>query len=185
MKKGFTLIELLVVIAIVAVLAVAVVLVLNPAELLRQGRDATRLSDMGTLSGAIALYMSDVTTPSLGTVTSCYVYNAVAPTLPANCDGRHAVTRTTAWDADRTTDGNGWIPINLSAVSVGSPLSILPIDPAHSAVTGGQFYSYANTATTWEIDANLESTKFATQEGVDGGDKPALYEVGNDPGLDI
>ena len=63
--------------------------------------------------------------------------------------------------------------------------SIEDYNLATSAVTGGQFYSYANTATTWEIDANLESTKFATQEGVDGGDKPALYEVGNDPGLDI
>jgi prepilin-type N-terminal cleavage/methylation domain-containing protein len=36
--KAFTLIELLVVIAILAVLAVAVTLILNPAELIRQGR---------------------------------------------------------------------------------------------------------------------------------------------------
>jgi prepilin-type N-terminal cleavage/methylation domain-containing protein len=37
---GFTLIELLVVIAILAIIAVVVILTLNPAELLRQSRDA-------------------------------------------------------------------------------------------------------------------------------------------------
>ena len=47
-RSAFTLIELLVVIAILAILAVVVVLVLNPAELLKQSRDANRLSDMQT-----------------------------------------------------------------------------------------------------------------------------------------
>ncbi|MGC9603563.1 MAG: type II secretion system protein, partial [Minisyncoccia bacterium] len=41
---GFTLIELLVVIGILGTLATAVVLVLNPAQLLAQARDSTRLS---------------------------------------------------------------------------------------------------------------------------------------------
>ena len=58
-RKGFTLIELLVVIAILAVLAVAVTLILNPAELVRQGRDSTRLSDIGTVHRAIGLYFAD------------------------------------------------------------------------------------------------------------------------------
>ena len=50
MKKGFTLIELLIVIAILAVLGVTVTLVLNPAELLRQGRDSTRISDLSSIN---------------------------------------------------------------------------------------------------------------------------------------
>ncbi|MCL4400352.1 type II secretion system GspH family protein, partial [Patescibacteria group bacterium] len=41
-KEAFTLIELLVVIAILGVLGTAVVLVLNPSELIKQGRDSTR-----------------------------------------------------------------------------------------------------------------------------------------------
>ncbi len=49
-EKAFTLIELLVVIAILAVLAVAVTLILNPAELIRQGRDSIRLSDLATIN---------------------------------------------------------------------------------------------------------------------------------------
>ncbi|MCX6788427.1 MAG: type II secretion system protein, partial [Candidatus Jorgensenbacteria bacterium] len=59
-KLGFTLVELLIVIAILAILAVAVVLVLNPAQLLKQGRDSTRLSDMAALNSALALFNTDV-----------------------------------------------------------------------------------------------------------------------------
>jgi hypothetical protein len=43
MKKGFTLIEIITVVA------------LNPIELLRQGRDANRASDMNTLNKATSL----------------------------------------------------------------------------------------------------------------------------------
>ncbi len=46
--SAFTLVELLVVIAIIAILAVEVTLTLNPAQLLAQSRDATRISDMAT-----------------------------------------------------------------------------------------------------------------------------------------
>ena len=57
--SAFTLIELLIVIAVIAVLSVVVVLALNPAELLRQSRDANRLSDMASLSSAVSLYLED------------------------------------------------------------------------------------------------------------------------------
>lgn len=59
-RNGFTLIELLVVIAIIAVLAIVVILSLNPAQLLMEGRDSGRISDMGSLSEALALYAEDV-----------------------------------------------------------------------------------------------------------------------------
>ncbi|MBI2888821.1 MAG: prepilin-type N-terminal cleavage/methylation domain-containing protein, partial [Candidatus Liptonbacteria bacterium] len=48
-EKGFTLIELLVVIAIVAILAVVLILTLNPAQILAQSRDSTRISDLNTV----------------------------------------------------------------------------------------------------------------------------------------
>ena len=51
-RKAFTLIELLVVIAIIAILAVVVVLTLNPAALLQQSRDSSRLSDMQTITSS-------------------------------------------------------------------------------------------------------------------------------------
>ncbi|MFA7201381.1 MAG: type II secretion system protein, partial [Candidatus Paceibacterota bacterium] len=43
--RSFTLIELLIVIGILAILTAAVVIVLNPTELLKQGRDSTRMTD--------------------------------------------------------------------------------------------------------------------------------------------
>ena len=54
---------------VIAILAVVVVLTLNPIELLRQSRDANRISDMATLVSAINLYQTDqsgASTYSLG-----------------------------------------------------------------------------------------------------------------------
>ncbi|MFA7202011.1 MAG: type II secretion system protein, partial [Candidatus Paceibacterota bacterium] len=48
--SSFTLIELLIVIGILAILTAAVVIVLNPTELLKQGRDSTRMTDLASLS---------------------------------------------------------------------------------------------------------------------------------------
>ncbi len=77
MKKGFTLIEIMVVVAVVGILAVVTVLAINPVELLRQGRDGARVSDMSTLNKAISLYYSDaMNSPStmfMGTSSVMYV----------------------------------------------------------------------------------------------------------------
>lgn len=73
-NSGFTLIELLVVIAIIAILAVVVVLTLNPAELLAESRDSTRISDMSTLSDAINLLLLDQpNTTTGGDPSDCYL----------------------------------------------------------------------------------------------------------------
>src|ERR1700691_308696 len=91
MKKGFTLIEILVVIAIIAILAAVVVLTLNPAELLRQSRDANRVSDMATLTSALSLYNTDqsgASTFSMGSTTTAYPSTsdpAATSTAGTNC----------------------------------------------------------------------------------------------------
>ena len=71
MKKGFTLIELLIVIGILAILATVVVLVLNPAQLLAQARDSQRMSDLGSLKNAIALYLATADSPTVGAGPYC------------------------------------------------------------------------------------------------------------------
>jgi prepilin-type N-terminal cleavage/methylation domain-containing protein len=179
MQKGFTLIELLVVIALIAVLSVAVVLALNPAELLKQGRDSTRISDLANINSALSLYLVDVSTPMPTSSNTCYVHASSGATL-TNCQARFASgISTTSLIASQAVNGQGWIPVNLSLISSGSPLPRYPVDPVNS---GNYYYAFrpSSTAGFYEINAILESSKYNSQAATDGGSSSTVYEVGND-----
>ena len=187
-KKGFTLIELLIVIAVLTVLATAVILVLNPAEILKQARDSTRISDMATLNSSIALYLADLKSPGIGGVNDSACSSATARITAAGgaCPFNNASCST---NASTTVNGAGWVLVDFINISSGSPLSRLPIDPVNSTT---YFYAYACDGLSYELNANMESTKFAKDGGSDvesntkdGGDNNDWYEIGNDPGLDI
>jgi prepilin-type N-terminal cleavage/methylation domain-containing protein len=181
MQKGFTLIELLIVIAILAVLSVAVVVVLNPAELLKQARDSTRISDLASVNSAIALYLTDVSGAGLGgpNNTSCatagYRVSATGGTSPFGVSSVLSGTFGTT-----TVDGNGWVTVNLASTTGGSPLGRLPLDPTNNTT---YYYAYACGSTSqplwYELDAKLESTKYASYLSSDGGSTSTWYEVGN------
>ena len=175
-NKGFTLIELLIVIAIIGILAAAVVLVLNPGQIFAQARDSQRIQDMSTLNSAISQWLADVST-----TTWSAVWNCTSGTIPPGGTGT-CVTVTT-----RAVDGTGWVPINFNAVSSGSPLSVLPMDPSNgSTCTSGQtpnvcLYSYHSSSTfgQYKLYANLESLKYQQTYGAnDGGTLSGWYEVG-------
>lgn len=205
--KGFTLLELLIVIGILSILAAVVVLVLNPAELLRQARDSQRISDLSTLKSAFGLYLSSVQSPSLGSAcfTQCYVNIDGLATGCTKTDGtaRHGTTgapKAPIYDADRTIDGSGWIPVNLTTIPGGAPLSVLPRDPINSiTLANDYFYSYAcdSTELTFELNANMESIRYRNGgqddvESTDGGylgdgttPNNDIYEVGTDPLLNL
>jgi prepilin-type N-terminal cleavage/methylation domain-containing protein len=187
MKKGFTLIELLVVIAILAVLATVIVVIINPGELLKQARDTTRISDLAAINSAVALYLSDVSTPYLKAAADCTagtVYctaniGAASPFNGAvvNCAAPTGVTSSVA--------GAGWVSVNFGSISSGSPLARLPVDPANTAT---YYYGYAcgrSNALNYELNARMESNKYASSTAnvvataKDGGDNDAWYEIGN------
>jgi len=182
--KGFTLIELLVVIAILVILSVAVILTLNPAQLLKQSRDSTRIQDMASLKSAVSFYLADVNPLVVGSTNTCYGSSVFTPGTPG-CGGRMvaATVSTTTVANQASTTGAGWMPINFAAISSGSPLGSEPVDPVNDAT---YFYSYATNGSPqyqFEIDADMESTKYADVESKDGGTSATLYEVGTHLGL--
>ncbi|MFA6521311.1 MAG: type II secretion system protein [Candidatus Gracilibacteria bacterium] len=151
-RSGFTLVELLIVLTIVAVLAVATVLILNPAEILKKSRDTQRMSDLGSIKSAIALYLATVSTPYVGGVADDnYCLNvgaseSIAVSYPVSTDFADT-TPPASWDQDATgwlqaagaeageVDGTGWIPVKISDTTGGAAISNYPIDPNHSATT--------------------------------------------------
>lgn len=210
-KKGFTLLELLIVITIISVLSVAIIVVINPAETLRKARDTQRLSDMASLKTALGVYVTTVNPVYLGGAAT----NATCQTVQGTDD---ATTATKLWYSTSTTvtgtldntptpakglgtqvastalgnvDSTGWMPIDLTNITGGSPISNLPIDPTNDggAVTSASLvYRYACAADnlTFEINAQLESIAFKTDDdkrAKDGGNNANYYEVGT--ALDI
>ncbi len=189
---GFTLIELLIVIGIIVILSVVVILTLNPAQLLAQSRDSRRVSDLAALQSAIALYLVDASAPSIVSSSSpwkCY-YNSLAgfPSGGTNgCGGRFSGSQTSQSSTPLGVTGGGWIPINFTDVSSGSPISNLPTDPVNDTT---KFMAYVGSSSlVYEINVSLESTKYTTGAGslltTDGGNSSTLYEVGTKGGLDL
>lgn len=196
-RSAFTLIELLVVIGVIAILSVVVILTLNPAELLRQSRDSNRVSDMTTLTNALALYSEDVG-GSLGSANTVYVSIADPtatstagdqcqgiglPSLPATYFYHCAASSTF-----RGVNGNGWIPLNFTQISSGAPMGALPVDPVNQS-SSRLYYTYDTNGTNYEVTAVMESQKYqlaGTNDaiGPDGGTLASVYEKGSKLGLE-
>ena len=177
-SKSFTLIELLVVIGILAILTAAVVVVLNPAEYLKQARDTTRMNDLGQINQALTVLESQGVT-SFGTANTVYVSipdNASStcgslglPTLPSSYN-YHCVTASNL----QNINGTGWISVDFTQ-STALAFSNLPIDPTNTTSTG-DYYTYTPGG-SWELTALMEAQKHNAAIA-DGGAYPGLYEKG-------
>ncbi len=166
-RPGFTLVELLIVIAIIAILAAVVVLIINPLELTRRGRDAARLTDLSNLQNAINVAVQEATgSGAMGVLCD-------SDTPPTSCSGRSHVD-------SRASNGDGWVKADLSSVkSVSVPT--LPVDPLHPSIPN--HYTYCAASDAWEIDTVLESDQQKSKMSNDGGEDDTKYEVGSNLAL--
>lgn len=188
-RGAFTLIELLVVITIIAIMGVVVVLVLNPAQLLAQSRDARRISDLSALNGAITFYRSQeegATNYSLGSSTQAYLSvpdPSATSSAGSACQGLGVLSNPVyanhcaATSSYQNMDGTGWIPVDFSSLASGAPFSSLPVDPVNQT-SSGLYYTYETNGAQFVVAALLESNKYAATAAKSGGIDPALYEVG-------
>ena len=196
-SKGFTLIELLVVIAIIAILSVVVILTLNPAELLRQSRDSSRVSDMATLSSALGIYSEDVG-GGMGSPNVVYVSipdPSATSTAGDQCQGLGLISlpslysyHCAASSTYRNVDGTGWIPVNFKSISSGAPVGSLPIDPFNTS-SSRLYYTYTTDGTQYEVTSAMESSKYklgGSNDVIssDGGPLASVYEKGSKLGLE-
>ena len=145
MRRAFTLVELLIVVAVIAVLSVIVILILNPAELLKQSRDSNRISDLLTLKTALSFYEAQGGS-SLGNASTSYVsiFDPLATSSAGDqCQGLGLPSLPSGWSYQcaasstyRNIDGTGWIPVNFSASQLEPPISQLPVDPRERLLHG-------------------------------------------------
>lgn len=158
---GFTLVELLVVIAIIAILGAVVLLIINPLELNRRGRDSVRLTDLANLQQAINVAVQEAT-QSAQTILCSDGWDG------AKCSGQSN-------SGTRVSNGTGWVKVDLGAQqSVSVPT--LPVDPTNSAA---YHYTYCSNGLTFEINTVLESQQQSSRMSGDGGDEADKYEVGS------
>ncbi len=212
-KLGFTLLELLIVIAIIGILGMVLFFLINPAETLRKARDSQRISDLGTIKSALALYTSNVSSPQLdgtsgtanakckdgsGTKT---IFLSVATSGIATTTGMspaYSAFTTSTLASSSLTNGTGWVPVNLASISGGTPISQLPVDPTNttnsSVATSSLIYRYVCNGSPlgFGVSAQMESAYYTGSDSsasstdvrkIDGGNNADLYEVGSDPTL--
>lgn len=186
-KQGFTLVELIIVITILVILGIVVIVLIDPAEILAQSRDAQRISDLASLKAATQLVLS-ASTPSTTACDSTTVINATTP-IAAN---RVYVSTPTAGSSTynvtatlfrQLADGTGWVKMNFTGLSSGSALSGLPVDPTNAYGATGLFYRWGCSTQTgkyeYEFDAALESAKYKPGCTATGCEDKGISDGGN------
>ncbi len=62
----------------------------------------------------------------------------------------------------RSLNGSGWIPLNFSSITTGSPIGQLPPDPTNVS-SSGLYYTYVTNGTQYEVTSLFESQKYKAQ----------------------
>lgn len=186
-KKGFTLVELIIVITILVVLGVVVIVLIDPAEILAQSRDAQRISDLASIKAATQLVLSTGTLPSTSecdTVQPITTLSRVwTSTVAAGGSGYSVVIATSTRSQ---VAANGWIKIDYTTPSTGRALTSLPVDPVNNYTTlnsKGLYYrwgcTYISGKYEYEVDAAMESAKYQPGCTASGCEDKGLIDGGN------
>lgn len=151
-QRGITFTEVLVVLSIFLVLFAVIMYTIDPVALRARGRDNKRISDMAVLERIISEHLLDV-----GSYPDALDTTRNSTVLPEGNSGPlESVT-------------SGWIDQNLSLYDVK-----LPLDPLNDATYN---YKYRHNASGFELNTILEY--YTDKSAEDGGNDPAVYEVGN------
>jgi type II secretory pathway pseudopilin PulG len=150
---AMTLVELVIAIAIFLVLVSAVTLTIRPNQEKAKARDVKRLADLMTLDRAINEFRTDYADYPDSLNITRYSNVLTPPSVALN----NAVS--------------GWIVANLAQY-----LSSYPTDPINSNTYR---YTYLHTENGYELNAVLESSSNAQLMQNDGGNNPAVYELGS------
>lgn len=154
-KKGFTLIELLIVITILGILVGVLVPIIRVGEYQAQTRDARRVNDLLNLQTALISAMTN---------------NDIELTDTTGCSACDSLSGTIA------IDGTGWVKFrNLSGDGLLGFIQNLPKDPKNE---GDYKFSYYSDGNRFELNAKLESQRYANYATDDGGNDNTLYERG-------
>jgi prepilin-type N-terminal cleavage/methylation domain-containing protein len=154
LQKGFTLIELLIVITIIATLAVTVFVALNPAQRLKDSKDARRTSDVDTILTAIHAYIVDS-----GGLYPAGLANNTAEIQISNAAAASGCALTNP-PTKCAVGSNACVALG-TATTLGKYLKSIPVDPI-----GGTTYTAANTGYTVQVDGNgIVTVKACATEG--------------------
>ena len=171
--RAFTLIELLIVIAIIAILGSATVLILNPLELMRQGRDGTRINDTENMEKSVKLTLFNNPT-LLDSLSNTSIYLSLpSGQCPSNPPTGYSYVCNASASNINKVDGTGWIPLNLQNIAS------LPTDPNPNPNFYYAFVADPSTK-TYVITSLLESEKQLKNAALrSGGYDPSRFEKGN------
>jgi hypothetical protein len=153
----------------------------NGGEIMRQANDAKRMQELRTMATAIGLYLADdELQPLCESEKTLYASAAIPPPPGWTLGGVRG---------SKKINGEGWLPIDFERISTGVPVRELPIDPVNDPLQHLVYLYACDPATqTFEINARLDSLKYGSggledQAAKDGGDDPAVFEVGTASGF--
>lgn len=168
-------------------LAAVVVVVINPADMLKRARDGRRMTELAGINRALGYYQTLVGDTGMGSASVVYIsLPDTDNTGPRDCDEYTLPAIPSDWsyycayqNEYRRPDGTGWVPVNFSSMPTGSPFAAIPIDPQNNT---SYYYTYI-TGSSWVLRALLESQKLTEQAANDGGVADAAFEKGTNLSL--